>query len=101
MGSALALPTFYRVLGLPLRGNRPRQSKGAQVSSTTPEPTTQCVNWRRQPGATRSTRCPEPAIPGQQLCPACAPGRCVLHPAFEADYCPGCGTATVIPRVGA
>ena len=25
------------------------------------------------------------------------PGRCKAHPAFEADYCPGCGTSTVIP----
>lgn len=25
-----------------------------------------------------------------------APARCELHPAYEADYCPLCGTARVI-----
>lgn len=25
-----------------------------------------------------------------------APARCADHPAFDADYCPVCGTATVI-----
>lgn len=24
------------------------------------------------------------------------PERCEKHPAYEADYCPGCGTAQVI-----
>lgn len=23
-------------------------------------------------------------------------GRCPLHPAYDADYCPGCGTATQV-----
>lgn len=26
-----------------------------------------------------------------------ATDRCPTHPAYEADYCPRCGTATVIP----
>jgi len=25
-----------------------------------------------------------------------SPARCAEHPAFEADYCPRCGTAQVI-----
>lgn len=25
------------------------------------------------------------------------PARCAAHPAFEADYCPSCGTAAIIP----
>ncbi len=25
-----------------------------------------------------------------------APVRCALHPAYEADYCPACGTSAVI-----
>lgn len=28
-----------------------------------------------------------------------APARCTEHPAFEADYCPSCGTAQVIGGV--
>lgn len=28
--------------------------------------------------------------------PDTAPGRCATHPAYDADYCPSCGTARVI-----
>lgn len=28
------------------------------------------------------------------------PTMCATHPAFESDYCPGCGTAAKIPQVG-
>lgn len=32
------------------------------------------------------------------IVPDTRPARCTLHPAFEADYCPSCGTAQVIGR---
>ena len=31
--------------------------------------------------------------------PAERPARCSEHPAFEADYCPSCGTAQTITNV--
>jgi hypothetical protein len=40
--------------------------------------------------------CANDAEPGKRLCATCALGRCQTHPAFEADNCPGCGTARKI-----
>lgn len=36
------------------------------------------------------------ALPRLSVVPDTKPGRCTAHPAYEADYCPLCGTATVI-----
>lgn len=33
------------------------------------------------------------------IVPDTRPARCASHPAFEADYCPSCGTAQVIGGV--
>ncbi len=53
----------------------------------------QCIGRRRAPGQAKTVRCGAPVIAGTRLCEVCSPGMCADHPAYEADYCPGCGTA--------
>lgn len=57
----------------------------------------QCTNRVPTPveGHTFNTwaNCQNDAEPGKTLCATCAVGRCEKHPAFQADYCPDCGTA--------
>lgn len=43
---------------------------------------------------TKSTD-PRPLL---SIVPDGRPARCAQHPAFEADYCPSCGTSRVIGR---
>ena len=37
-------------------------------------------------------------VTGTYTTPPARPARCKQHPAFEADYCPSCGTAQIIGR---
>ncbi len=53
-----------------------------------------CIGRRSIPGQIKTVRCGGEVLPGTQLCEVCSPGMCQAHPAYEADYCPGCGTAT-------
>jgi hypothetical protein len=34
------------------------------------------------------------------IVPNTTPERCKLHPAFDADYCPSCGTSQIIGANG-